>query len=201
MNDPKAYAETTPAAPHTQRGVYPTASCAHLTVHGSSVFRAMKLRVNWANRGGVLQYMRGFADRAADPLMEGVGRAAIRVQAAMRENLEAMVYQKPISPGGYQRTRTLFRSTHAARPSNDHSGDEGRAFAGEDLAASEPLDVVERRGDQIMSEIGSWISYAEYVHNGVNQPSPRPFVSAAADAAEQIMEEEVAAAVIRAAAR
>lgn len=161
----------------------------------------MKLQVTWANRQEVLAYLLGFAGaRAVEPLMEAVGRAAIRVQDVIRNNLEAMVYSQPMSPSGYQRTRTLFRSAHAAKPSTEHSGDEAAAFAGANLAATDPMTVVERRGDQIVSEVGSWVSYSEFVHEGVKQPS-RPFVAAALPDAERIMEEEIEAAVLRMAAR
>lgn len=128
-------------------------------------------------------------------LEEAVGRAAIRVQQAMRENLERMVYAQPTSPSGYTRTYTLMRATHAARPDADHSSDESRAAAGEDLAANSPSEVVERRGNQIMSEIGAWISYSDLVHSGVNQPQPRPFVAQTAQVAERALQEEVERAV------
>lgn len=156
----------------------------------------MKLTVNWTNRSEVLSYLRSFAGaRAKQPLMEAVGRAAIRVQQIVRNNLESMVYSQPPASSGYARTRTLLRSAHAARPSTDHSGDEGRARGGADLVATQPLDVVEMRGDTIASEIGSWISYSEYVHQGVDQPSPRPYLRSAEDQAGDILEEEVDRAV------
>lgn len=130
-------------------------------------------------------------------LEEAVGRAAIRVQQAMRENVERMVYAQPASPTGYTRTHTLMRSIHAARPDADHGGDESRAAGGADLAADRPSEVVERRGNHIVSEIGSWISYAEHVHTGVNQPQPRPFAAQAVQAAERALQEEVERAVRR----
>lgn len=128
-------------------------------------------------------------------LEEAVGRAAIRVQRAMRENMERMIYAQPQSATGYVRTRTLMRSAHAASPGVDHGADESRAASGEDLVATAPTDVTERRGTQIVSEIGSWISYAEHVHEGVNQPSPRPFVTATVSDAERALQEEVERAV------
>ena len=128
-------------------------------------------------------------------LEAAVGRAAIRVQRAMREQLERMIYAQPPSASGYVRTRTLMRSTHAAAPGIDHGADESRASGGADLAATDPHDVTARRGTQIVSEIGSWISYAEHVHAGVNQPSPRPFVAAVVPDAERALQEEVDRAV------
>lgn len=141
--------------------------------------------------------MRGrYSEPKLQLLEEAVGRAAIRVQQAMRENLERMVYAQPTSPSGYIRTHTLMRATHAARPDADHSSDESRAAAGEDLAANSPSEVVERRGNQIMSEIGVWISYGDFVHSGVGQP-PRPFVAQTAQMAERALQEEVERAVRR----
>lgn len=162
----------------------------------------MKLTVRWANKPQVLSYIRGFSGpRVTKTLQGAVGKAAIRVQGVMRQNLESMVYAQPQAASGYVRTRTLHRSTHAARPSNDHSGDEARASGGTDLAASDPMQVVEKRGDTIASEIGSWISYAEQVHEGVNQPSSRPFVANAVQQANDILAGEVAQAVQTAARR
>ena len=115
---------------------------------------------------------------------EALGRAAIITQGAMRTNLDRMIYAQP-NTSGYVRTGTLRRSTHAASPSTDHSGDEGRARGGADLAATEPERVVEDRGGMLATEIGSWVKYAEPVHRGYRQPSPRPFMEEAVDEAEQ----------------
>jgi hypothetical protein len=127
----------------------------------------------------------------------GVGRAAIRSQDIIRGHLENMVYNQPPAASGYQRTRTLMRSVHAASPSATHGADESRASGGMNLAATDPTDVIERRGGQIASEAGSWIARAAYVHAGVNQPQPRPFVQAAVPAAEAALEEEVMAALLQ----
>ncbi len=160
-------------------------------------FPHMRLTINWANKQQTLSYMRAFAGpRASKPLQESVGKAAIRVQAAMRDNMEAMVYSQPQSATGYMRTRTLYRATHAARPSNNHSGDEARAGAGEDLAAHDPMQVVEMRGGTIASHIGVWISYAEHVHEGINQPGPRPFMRNLEKSATDILNEEVTQAIM-----
>lgn len=157
----------------------------------------MRMYAKWLNRAEWLNYMRSFmSPRRLTYLERGVGRAAIRTQQTMREHLEHMIYQQPPAASGYIRTRTLFRSTHAAPPGAEHSSDQSRAFAGEDLLATVPEDAVLRRGTEIASEVGSWIRYAPYVHEGVNQPSPRPFVSASRDAAEQALREEVEQAVI-----
>ncbi len=162
----------------------------------------MNLSVNWSNKQAVLDYLMSFTGPpAAAPLMAAVGRAAIRVQERMRQQLDSMVYAQPQASSGYIRSRTLYRTTHAARPSNDHSGDEDRARGGADLAATQPLEVVERRGDTIASEVGSWASYAEKVHEGVRQPSPRPFVASVEQDAIDILNEEVMRATQQMAAR
>lgn len=160
----------------------------------------MQLTLRWVNRGqwnASIQKLRG--EVSLNLLEEGVGRAAIRVQQAMREQLERMVYAQPPAASGYVRTGTLMRSTHAAAPGVDHGADQSRAAGGENMAATSPADVVERRGNQIVSEIGSWIDYAEYVYRGVNQPSPRPFLPPPTDA-ERALQEEVERAVQRMAA-
>ncbi len=155
----------------------------------------MQLTLRWVNRAQWLASMRNLrGEPSLNMLEEAVGRAAIRVQKAMRDALERMVYAQPPS-GSYVRTRTLMRSTHAAAPGIDHGADESRAAAGGDLAATDPTDVTARRGTQIVSEIGSWVGYAEYVHQGVNQPSPRPFVSSVVSDAERALQEEVDRAV------
>lgn len=157
----------------------------------------MKLRVVFKNRNAVLGFFDKLGGAKALPILEeAVGKAAIRTQEAMRSHLDAMIYAQPTSPSGYIRTFKLMRSTHAATPSTDHSGDESKAASG-DLRATNPSDVAERRGDQIMSEVGSWISYAEHVHEGVNQPSGRPFVAATEQEAEKFLVEEVQNAVIK----
>ncbi len=164
----------------------------------------MSLTINWSNRKAVLEYLASFAaPPSAKVLMEAVGCAAIRVQERMRQQLESMIYSQPTSTSGYERTRTLFRSTHAARPSNDHSGDEDRARGGTDLAASKPMDVVERRGDTIASEIGSWAGYAQKVAEGRGrgERTPRPFVDSVEQDANRILDEEVTRALQRIASR
>jgi len=121
----------------------------------------MRISAKWLNRAEWLSYMRSLMSPSRLVHLErGVGRAAIRVQQMMRENLESMIYQQPPAASGYVRTRTLFRSTHAAAPGTEHGGDQSRAFAGGDLAATVPENVVVRRGTEIASEVGSWIRYA-----------------------------------------
>jgi hypothetical protein len=156
----------------------------------------MRLTLRWVNRNqwhASVRKLQGAPN--INKLEEAVGRAAIRVQQAMREELERMIYAQPPAAGGYIRTRTLWRSTHAASPDTDHGADESRAAGGSDLAATDPTTVTERRGKKIVSEVGSWISYSEHVHAGANQPSPRPFVAATLPKAERILQEEVERAV------
>ena len=130
----------------------------------------------------------------------GVGRAALLVQEDIRNHLENMVYSQP-SPRGYNRTHTLMRSVHASRPDAEHGGDEARARGGQDLAASSPDDVVGVSGSVLMSEVGSWISYAMFVHEGINQPQPRPFVGGAVPAAETTLEVEIMKVILEELAR
>lgn len=156
------------------------------------VFRAewygLKESLNFINRLGV---------KAEKIVGDGVGRAAIRTQEAIRGHLQNMVYAQPSFAGGYERTYTLMRSTHAAPPSADHSADEARAHGGMDLAATDPCSVVEASGGVLESEVGSWASYAGYVHEGTNQPQPRPFVEAALPEAEAALEDEIMKAILR----
>ena len=164
----------------------------------------MSFTINWSNRKAVLDYLASFAAPPSTKLlMEAVGCAAIRVQERMRQQLESMIYSQPTSSSGYERTRALFRSTHAARPSNDHSGDTDRARGGTDLVASSPMQVVERRGDTIASDVGSWADYAEDVHEGRGrgERTARPFVSSVEQDANDILNEEVTRALQRMASR
>lgn len=134
---------------------------------------------------------------SAGPIVgHGVGRAAIRVQDIIRGHVQNMVYSQP-GVSGYQRTHTLMRSVHAAPPDANHASDEARAYGGFDLAATSPDMVVAASGGTLVSEIGSWVSYAAYVHDGINQPQPRPFIQAAVPAAEAVLGEEIMSAIIR----
>lgn len=154
-----------------------------------------RLRIEWINRNQWISWMRQRGSEAKTQMLEdAVGRAAIRVQGEMRENLQRMVYSQPPSAANYIRTFSLMRSTHAASPEVNHAGDTGRAMGGEDLAADSPSAAVGRRGTQIMSEVGSWIAYAEHVHRGTNAPA-RPFVQAAEPFARRVLQEEVERAV------
>ncbi len=156
----------------------------------------MKLTIRWVNREPWLASMRKLGGESSlVKLEEAVGRAAIRTQKVMRDQLERMVYSQPPAASGYVRTRALMRSVHAVVPGANHGGDGSRAAGGGDLAATSPNDVIARRGTQIISEVGSWISYAEFVHEGVNQPSSRPFVTASVSDAEQALQEEVERAI------
>lgn len=158
------------------------------------VFRAewhgLKESLNFLERLGAMQ---------AVVVGRGVGRAAIQTQDIIRNNLQNMIYAQSPAASGYQRTYTLMRSTHAASPSASHDADERRAHGGADLAATdiEPLAVVETAGSTLASEVGSWASYASFVHDGVNQPQPRPFVSAAVPAAEAALHKEITEAILR----
>ncbi len=156
----------------------------------------MRLTLRATNTEGVNTYLAAFGNAAAvRSLTTAVGSAGIRVQRMMRENLESMIYAQSPAPGGYIRTRTLYRSVHASPPDTQHGGDESRASSGGDLAAQSASQAAGAKGDQLISEVGSWISYSEFVHNGVNQPQARPFMKAAEPAAATILREEIAHAV------
>jgi len=151
------------------------------------------IRADWQGDKAFVDALRSAAGRLGQTVTQVVvGTAAIRIQEVVRRNLEAMIYSQPPASSGYQRTRTLFRSAHASPPDMDHSGDEERAHGGEDLAAVSASQAAGKASNgKIGSEIGSWISYADFVHDGVRQPEPRPFVDAAEDEANAIIEEEM----------
>lgn len=153
-------------------------------------------RAEWHGLKESLNFLTQLGATAGQVVEKGVGRAAIRTQEAMRSNLESLVYAQSSAASGYIRTRTLMRSVHAAPPSADHSADEGRASSGSDLAASSPEAVVENEGGFLVSEVGSWISYAGYVHDGINQPQPRPFVEAAVAEAMIALDVEIMTAIV-----
>ncbi len=156
----------------------------------------MRLTLRATNTEGVNTYLAAFGNAAAvRSLTTAVGSAGIRVQRMMRENLESMIYAQSPAPGGYIRTRTLIRSVHAAPPDAEHTGDESTASSGSDLAATVASQAAGMRGDTIMTEVGSWISYAAPVHDGAFQPQPRPFMKQAEPAATVALREEVARTV------
>lgn len=152
-------------------------------------------RAEWSGLKESLNFIERLGVTAEKFVSRGVGRAAIRTQEIIRENLERMVYSQPPT-SNYTRTRTLMRSVHAASPSASHAADETRASGGVDLSASQPDSVVGAEGSVLISEVGSWISYASKVHEGVNQPQPRPFVGMAVASAEAFLGEEVMTAIL-----
>ena len=129
-----------------------------------------------------------------EPIKLAVGRAALRVQADVRASLQAMVYDLP--EGRYKRTGTLMRTSHAAKPGIDHSGDEAAGLAGKDFLATDPLKVVGGAlPEGFASEIGNWIHYAVFVHEGTVRMASRPFLAGPAAVARAYFEEELARAV------
>ncbi len=153
-------------------------------------------RAEWHGLNEALDFLMMLGVNADKIVGRAIGESALEVQEEMRNNLVNMIYSQP--QGLYQRTYTLMRSTHAARPSADHSGDEGRAHSGMSLAASDPDAVWEATGGVIEAESGSWVSYADKVHKGINQPQPRPFVEQTVTMAESAMDKNVMEALIRA---
>jgi len=118
----------------------------------------------------------------------------------MRQELLNMIYSLPET--GYHRTYTLFRSTHASNLGKSHAGDERSAFSGTDLGTSSPAEVVSERLGAYSSEIGTWISYAVYVHEGLGQGArtPKPFSVSVHAAAPRVLREEMTAAAAKIAA-
>ncbi len=153
-------------------------------------------RAEWHGLNEALDFLMHLGVNADKIVGTAIGKSAIEVQEAMRNNLENMIYSQP--SGLYQRTYTLMRSTHAARPGEAHAGDEARAHSGMDLTASDPDAVWEGSGGLVESEAGSWISYADKVHQGINQPQPRPFVEQTVQMAESAMGKNVMEALIKA---
>lgn len=153
-------------------------------------------RAEWQGLKEALDFIMHLGVNAEKIIGTAIGASAIEVQDEMRNNLVNMIYSQPM--GLYQRTFTLMRSTHAARPGVDHGGDEARAHSGMNLQASDPDAVWEASGGIIEAESGSWISYADKVHKGVNQPQPRPFVEQTVQMAEAAMDRNVMEALIKA---
>ncbi len=153
-------------------------------------------RAEWSGLKESLDFFTRLGATAEQVVAKGVGRAAIRTQEAMRVHLESMVYAQSPAASGYIRTYTLMRSVHAAKPSADHSADEGRASGGADLSAMTPEEVVEKSGNTLVSEVGSWIGYAGYVHEGIHQPQPRPFAEASVAEAEIALDEEIITVIL-----
>lgn len=154
-------------------------------------------RAEWHGLKESLDFLTRLGATADKFVALGVGRAAIRTQGTIRNHLESLVYAQPPAASGYIRTGTLRRSVHAAAPSANHGADEGRAHGGADLGGGSPETVTELEGGAVVSEVGSWVSYAAFVHEGINQPQPRPFVEAALAEALAALDEEVMAAVLQ----
>ena len=140
-------------------------------------------RAEWHGLKESLDFIERLGVNAERTVGRGVGRAALRVQEDIRNHVENMVYSQPPSANGYQRTGTLRRSVRAAHPDADHVSDQARASGGQNLEATSPDGIVEASGGTLVSEVGSWISYAALVHQGINQPQPRLCVSVAVSAA------------------
>ena len=153
-------------------------------------------RVEWTGLKESLGFIERLGVNAERIVGRGVGRAAIRVQEDIRNHVENMIYAQPSSNTGYQRTHTLMRSVHASHPDADHVSDEARARGGQNLMATSPDGIVEASGGVLVSEVGSWISYAALVHQGVNQPQPRPFIAFAVPAAETALEVEIMTVIL-----
>lgn len=132
-------------------------------------------------------------------LKTALGKVAYRLQEIMRQELDRLIYNTPISPSGYIRTGTLRRATYAARPGADHSRDHDAAFAGVDLGVTLPAagGVVRMNAYAGEIEVGSWANYAWFVHEGYGNGHrvPKPFAVKAQDQAGQIVDEELGQAL------
>ena len=134
--------------------------------------------------------LRGASIRQRQSVVTAAGRAGIRVQEIIRGNLDREVYSSPPSASGYIRTHRLMNSVHASPPDASHDDDHDRAL-NNDLAARAPSRAAGWDGDNIVSEVGSWVDYADFVHEGVNQPTPTLFVEDAVDEAEDALADEM----------
>lgn len=143
----------------------------------------------WKGATEFVSFMRSQAGQAEPRAIQTTGRVAIKMQGRIKDNLEAAVYSQPPAASGYRRTRTLFRSVVAAPPDADHSGDEGAAHGGQDLAVDSPgRAAAVQSGGKIGSEIGSHVRYSEAVQEGANGVPPREFISDAdVDEAERLL--------------
>lgn len=148
-------------------------------------------RAEWQGLKESFDFIERLGVNAERVVGRGVGRAAIRVQEDIRNHVENMIYAQPSASTGYQRTHTLMRSVHASHPDADHVSDEARAHGGQNLSAMSPDSIVEASGGVLVSEVGSWISYAALVHQGINQPQSRPFIAVAVPAAEIALDTEI----------
>ncbi len=152
------------------------------------------LRAEWHGLKESLDFIERLGANAEQVVGRGVGRAALRVQADISGHVQNMVYAQPTS--AHPRTYTLLRSVHAAHPDANHTSDEARARGGQSLAATSPDGLVGASGGVLVSEVGSWVSYASLVHQGVNQPQARPFVAVAVPAAEVALDTEIMRVIV-----
>lgn len=138
-------------------------------------------------------------DPLASPEMHGlvqhaVGKAAHRVEASMKKALWGMVYATP--ERDYERTGRLLNGIHAAAPGVSHQDDDSSALAG-DMHIDDPVSVVSVTGLEFASEIGDWVSYAWFVHEGrgLGARVPKPFSSQPSLDAPFFLAEEVNSAI------
>lgn len=124
----------------------------------------------------------------------GVGKAAHRTEETMRQSLWAMVYSTP--EGDYERTGRLINGVHAAQPGTSHNGDDDIALS-MDMHNDDPMAVVRTIGLEFSSEVGNWVSYAWFVHEGMGLGTrgPKPFSAQANLNAGAFLAQEVNSAV------
>lgn len=108
--------------------------------------------------------------------------AGFLVERHAKINLTRMVYSQP--QRGYRRTGTLRRSVHTAPPGASHESDEARAKT-TDLGGKQSPTLTGEQGSRLITEVGSWLKYAEHVHEGTGRYGralPKPYLT---DALEQ----------------
>lgn len=127
-------------------------------------------------------------------VQEGVGKAAHRTEEVMRQSLWSMVYATP--EGDYVRTGRLANGTHAAKPGVSHANDDSTALR-TDMHNDDPMAIVKVTGLEFSSEIGNWVSYAYFVHEGLGRGNrgPKPFSSQANLVAPTFLSQEVNSAI------
>jgi hypothetical protein len=133
------------------------------------------------------------SQRSVQHLAEAVAMAAFKGERQAKQAATSMIYSRP--ERGYQRTGNLRRTIMAASPEYDHSGDEARAAAGEDLGQGAGLKVTRTTASAIESTVGSWANYAKLVNDGTRYMDPRPFMDEGLKTSQEDLEKFVLVAL------
>lgn len=160
----------------------------------------MRITFSWPPKDQRLEAkIRSIQSRAANQkIARAVGLSGIRAQDHARLNLQAMVYSQPKAASGYIRTNSLMRGMAAHKSSRPNTGQGAAAQAGVDLKATDPMAVVEQRGKNIYrTSVSNPVRYAEFVHDGIRQPSERPFMDGVDEAYDDAIITNINDAVIQ----